>query len=163
MFPRVKNNQKQNKRNGRNPGNAIHEGPGADDLLLNIGNEASIDLDGFLNLASNEANNDDTLAHYAENDLNKYTLKTDSDNKPKETPAEIVKEGLAGYYENDLNNLTLNKPKVTKKNKGKKPNLINKPVREGMAEKDYPDDSFEYSFDDDHPKELIEPLIKEKP
>ena len=162
MFRRVKNNQKQNKRNGRNPGNAIHEGPGADDLLLNIGNEASIDLNGFQNLGSNESNND-SLAHYAENDLNKYTLKTDSDNKPKETPPEIVKEGLAGYYENDLNNLTLNKPKVTQKNKRKKTNLINKPVREGMAEKDYSDDSFEYSFDDDHQKELIEPLIKEKP
>ena len=32
-----------------------------------------------------------------------------------------------------------------------------------MAEKDYSDDSLEYSFDDDHQKELIEPLIKEKP
>ena len=155
---------------------------GFPDLLSNEANNAIADPDGsFSHYAANDLNNlvlntdaaknekeipaeiiKEGLTGYYENDLNNLVLNTDGSNDQKEPPAEIVKEGLAGYYENDLNNLTLNepKPKQKNKNKRKKRNLINKPIiGKGMGEKDLSDES----FDDDPPKELIEPLIREEP
>lgn len=183
MFPK----QKKKNANRKNGGNGIRGGQ----PLLNIGNEAANQTDGFQDLISNEANNaamglDDSLMHYAENDLNKLVLNTGEENKKKEIPAEIIKEGLGGYYENDLNNLTLNKPKIVKNtnlNKKKKRNnninndinninninndintdekqlnLINDPEPKGMAEKDQPDDvSLDMS------QGSIKPLIEEIP
>ncbi len=113
MFRRQK---KTNEQNDLNPDNEIRKEQEAEEALLNIGNEAAGRMGGFLNPVSNEANNsidgsDDTLKHYAENDLNNYTLFTGRKHRKKNIPPEIIKEGLTDYYENDLNNLTLNKPK----------------------------------------------------
>ena len=185
MFPK----QKKKNANRKNGGNGIRGGQ----PLLNIGNEAANQTDGFQDLISNEANNaamglDDSLMHYAENDLNKLVLNTGEENKKKEIPAEIIKEGLGGYYENDLNNLTLNKPKIVKDtnlNKKKKRNnninndintdekqlnLINDPEPKGMAEKDQPDDvSLDMSMGsikpliEEIPGGLIDNIINEKP
>ena len=113
MYRRLNNGQ--NKK-GQNPGNLILGEQESEGDLNMIGNEAVNGLNDLSRLLPNESNIaigglDDSLDHYAENDLNNYVLDTADENKPKEIPSEIIKEGPAGYYENDLNNLTLNKPK----------------------------------------------------
>ena len=167
MLPRI-NTQRKKNQNKKHLDNAVREEQKAKENIINIiGNEAANNMpDDFSFSESNEANNkiiesDETLSHYAENDLNKYVLNTGEGKKQKETPPEIIKDGLAGYYENDLNNLTLNKPKVVKEKKKKKTNLINKPIEGGMSEKDEPDNNINNinNIIEDEPLKLIEPLI----
>ena len=157
MFRRQK---KTNEQNDLNPDNEIRKEQEAEEALLNIGNEAAGRMGGFLNPVSNEANNsidgsDDTLKHYAENDLNNYTLFTGRKHRKKNIPPEIIKEGLTDYYENDLNNLTLNKPKGNNINTEKAPDDINGPAGKGMEEKDLSEDLIENDL-----PELIGPLMK---
>ena len=140
MYRRQNTQPKQNT-NGRNAGNEVRKEQEAEEALINIGNEAANGMNIPLNLASNEANNanaalDESLAHYADNDLNKMTL--------GDIPSEIAKDGLENYYDNDLNRKTTKKTKI---NAEKKRNLIN--------EQD------EIKADDS--MELLEPLIREAP
>ncbi len=99
MFRRTNNRQNQNVLNGQNPGRDIREEPTAEKPFLNIGNEAANRADGFPDIISNEANNaidapDETLSHYAGNDLSYFKRNTDAGNKQKEIPPEIIREGL---------------------------------------------------------------------
>ena len=140
MYRRQNTQPKQNT-NGRNAGNEVRKEQEAEEALINIGNEAANGMNIPLNPASNEANNanaalDESLAHYADNDLNKMTL--------GDIPSEIAKDGLENYYDNDLNRKTTKKTKI---NAEKKRNLIN--------EQD------EIKADDS--MELLEPLIREAP
>lgn len=105
MYRRQNTQPKQNT-NGRNAGNEVRKEQEAEEALINIGNEAANGMNIPLNPASNEANNanaalDESLAHYADNDLNKMTL--------GDIPSKIAKDGLENYYDNDLNRKTTKK------------------------------------------------------
>ena len=150
---------KTNAQNDLNPDNEIREEQEADESLLNIGNDAAGRMGGFPNVISNEANNsidDDSLKHYAINDLNTYKLFTGKKDRKKEIPPEIVRDRLGHYFENALNMLTLRKPKLAKEKDKNKPDLSNGPEVKGMGEKDLSEDLIENDL-----PELIGPLMKE--
>lgn len=92
MYPR--GNRSAQKGNGQQPDKDLSADLEADELQNGADNEISL-LGNIIAGASNEANNkeldDDSMAHYSNNDLNRL-------DSPKET-------GLSHYLEDDLNRL----------------------------------------------------------
>lgn len=170
MYPRQKKTRNQNNRNNRNTGHTILNVRDDEDSLFDFGNEAAGQLDDIPNLESNEANNailggDDTLSHYAENDLNNLTLNTGKRNSPKNLPAEIKQEGLGHYFENDLNNWVTKKGKKKHKDRGKAIDInksldISQDLNIGK-ESDNNEEEHRIDLDEDESQDMFGPLVNE--
>lgn len=136
MYPR--RNRGAQRGNNQQPEKDLSADIEAENIMNESGNEGAL-IANIVAGVSNEANitalNDDTMAHYSDNDLNRL----DSGKKSKRPQAS--KGGLSHYYEDDLNRLDAAKPS-----------------KKEIREKEEPGGQKEEKL-----LNIIEPLIKEEP